>query len=195
MNIILGSQSPRRKEILEYFSLPFTQIASDYDEDNVIFHGDPKAYAIELSQKKAEVLSEKHLNSIIITADTVVYFQGRIFNKPKSSEEAFQMLSELSNQWHQVYTAVTVQHNGTPFSGIEETKILFHPLTHKQIRLYHENCSFLDKAGAYAIQQAGNIIVKHIDGCYYNVMGLPINILKELLSKVGIDLWEFLKPC
>lgn len=195
MDIILGSQSPRRKEILEYFDLTFRQIASDYDEGNVIFRNDPKAYAIELSQKKGAVLAEKHPGSIIITADTIVYFQGRIFNKPRSSEEAFQMLSALSNHWHQVFTAVTVQQNGTHFSGIEETKILFQPLTPEQIHLYHKSCSFLDKAGAYAIQQAGNMVVKHIDGCYYNVMGLPINVLKELLSKIGIDLWKFLKPC
>jgi septum formation protein len=195
MDLILGSQSPRRKEILSYFSLPFRQIASDFDESLVPFTGDPRAYAEELSQKKAEALHTLYPASTIITADTVVYFDGKLLNKPKSQEEAFHMLEMLSGRWHHVFTAVTVQHNGKPHSKVEETKILFHPLTPEQILSYHAACSYLDKAGAYAIQYSGNIIVKHIDGCYYNVMGLPINVLKELLFKVGIDLWKFLKPC
>ncbi len=195
MDLILGSQSPRRKEILSYFSLPFRQIASSFDESLVAFTGDPIAYAQELSQKKGEVLSALYPKSIIITADTVVYFNGKLFNKPKSEEEAFEMLTQLSGHWHHVFTAVTVQHDGRSYSKAEETKILFKALTADQIRAYHSTCSYLDKAGAYAIQNSGNVIVKHIDGCYYNVMGLSINVLEELLSKIGIDLWKFLKPC
>jgi septum formation protein len=93
-----------------------------------------------------------------------------------------------------VFTAVAILKLGTVLFGVEETKILFHPLTDEQIHLYHQSCSFLDKAGGYAIQQAGSIPIARIDGCYYNVMGLPVNTTKELLLKVGIDLWKHLKP-
>ena len=194
MRLILGSQSPRRKEILSFFAVPFVQIPSAFDESSVPFLGNPVDYVQELSLKKGQTLAQSFPNDILLTADTVVYFQGNIYNKPKNTAEAFEMLKQLSGQWHQVFTAVTISKLGEIFSGIEETKILFHSLTDNQIRLYHQSCDFLDKAGAYAIQQAGSIPIARIDGCYYNVMGLPINTTRELLLKAGIDLWKHLKP-
>jgi septum formation protein len=194
MRLILGSQSPRRKEILSFFAIPFVQIPSAFDENTVPFCGNPAQYAGELSLKKAQALAQTFPDDVILTADTVVYFEKNIYNKPKDRAEAFDMLKTLSGQWHQVFTAVTVFKSGTAHSGCEETKILFHQLTDEQIRLYHQSCEFLDKAGGYAIQQAGSIPIARIDGCYYNVMGLPINTAKELLFKAGIDLWKHLKP-
>ena len=191
--MILGSSSPRRREILNYFSLPFEQIPSDFDEDTVIFGGDPQKYACTLAEKKAEVLAERFPEDWILTADTIVYFKGKLYNKPKDASEAFQFLSELSGNWHQVFTALTIQKGAVRHTAIEETKILFHPLTPQQIRAYHEHCSCLDKAGGYAIQQGGCVIVASIVGCYYNVMGLPVNTLQQVLLKAGIDLWKFLK--
>jgi len=194
MRLILGSQSPRRKEILNFFAIPFVQIPSSFDEKNVPFKGDPAQYALELSSKKAQSLAEKFPNDLIISADTVVFFEGNIYNKPRDEAEAFSMLQKFSGKWQQVYTAHTVQKNNEAYSGFEETKILFNPLTDEQIRLYHDKCPSLDKAGAYAIQQGGSILVSKIDGCYYNVMGLSVNTLRELLSKFDIDLWKHLKP-
>ncbi len=194
MRLILGSQSPRRKEILNFFAIPFVQIPSAFNEEIIDFEGDPKQYAQELSTKKAQELAKTFPEDIILTADTVVYFEGNIYNKPKDEIEAHDMLKKLSGHWHQVFTAVTILKPRKLFSGIEETKILFHPLTDEQIHLYHQSCTFLDKAGGYAIQQAGSILIARIDGCYYNVMGLPINTTKELLLKAGIDLWKHLKP-
>lgn len=193
MRLILGSQSPRRKEILSFFAIPFVQIPSCFDEESVLFEGDPARYALELSSKKAQSLAEKFPNDLIISADTVVFFEGNIYNKPRDEAEAFSMLQKFSGKWQQVYTAHTIQKNNEAYSGFEETKILFNPLTDEQIRLYHNHCSSLDKAGAYAIQQAGSILVSKIDGCYYNVMGLSVNTLRELLSKFGVDLWAHLK--
>ena len=194
MRLILGSQSPRRKEILGFFAYPFVQIPSAFDEDLVVFQGNPSQYAQELSLKKARELATRFPDDVILTADTVVYFDGKIYNKPKSEMEAFSMLRTLSGNWQHVFTAVTVHKQGIFHSGFEETKILFNPLTDDQIRLYHKSISFLDKAGGYAIQQAGSILISRMDGCYYNVMGLPVNTVKELLLKAGIDLWRFLKP-
>lgn len=193
MSIILGSQSPRRKEILNYFSLPFQQIPSNFDEETILFLGDPHAYALAIAQKKGEDLLSRFPNDLILTADTVVYFDGNVYNKPKDREEATRFLSILAGQWHSVFTALTLRSKNGVHFGVEKTDILFNPLTDEQIQIYLDHCHFLDKAAGYAIQQTGSIIVQKINGCYYNVMGLPINLLKSLLLKENIDLWHYLK--
>ncbi|MBS0606015.1 MAG: septum formation protein Maf [Verrucomicrobia bacterium] len=194
MRIILGSQSPRRKEILSYFTLSFEQVPSHFDEDTVLFSGDPIQYSLELAQKKSDELSKRFSSDMIITADTVVYFNGKIYNKPKDLEEAHRMMRELSGNWHYVYTAVSIRQGNIHLAETEETKIRLHELTPEQIHQYHSHCSPLDKAAGYAIQKSGSIIVDRIEGCYYNVMGFPVNTLRKLLSQMGIDLWRYLKP-
>lgn len=194
MRIILGSQSPRRKEILSYFTLPFEQIPSHFDEESVLFSGDPVAYVLELSQKKNEQLAKRFPQDLIITADSVVYCHRQIYNKPRDLSEAKKMLQELAGNWHHVYTAVSVQQGAVHLADVEETKVLFHKLTPEQIELYLAHCSPMDKAAGYAIQKSGCIIVDRIDGCYYNVMGFPINTLHKLLLPMGINLWQYLKP-
>jgi septum formation protein len=191
--LILGSKSPRRKEILSYFSLPFRQESSDYDERLIPFDGDPKKYACTIAEKKAESLIDRFPDQILITADTIVFCKNKIFHKPETEEEAIKMLFELSGSWHQVFTAVCVRKGNQFFTEAEETKILLHSLTEKQIKSYHQHFYFADKAGGYAIQEAGAIVVKKIEGCFYNVMGLPITTLRTLLLEVGVDLWDFLK--
>ncbi|NDD58361.1 MAG: septum formation protein Maf [Chlamydiae bacterium] len=191
--IILGSQSPRRKEILNFFSIPFTQVASHFDEASIPMHSDPASYAKLLATKKAEVLQEQFKNKIILCADTVVYHQKKIYNKPSDKKEAKQFLSELSGSWHEVITALCVVFGDKIICEVETTQILFNPLSEDQIESYLSHFAFSDKAGGYAIQQGGGIIVKKIEGCYYNVMGLPINTLAKVLKEVDIDLWKHLK--
>ncbi len=195
MRLILGSQSPRRKEILNFFSIPFVQIPSTFDEKSVLFKGDPEKYALELSQEKAQEITNRFPNDLILTADTIVFFEGTIYNKPKDEEEAFRMKRALSGKWHTVFTALTVQKNNVTYSKCEETKILFNHLTDEQIQLYNKHCAILDKAGGYAIQGSGSILIARMEGCYYNVMGLPVNTLSQLLEKFNIDLWKHLKEC
>lgn len=191
--IVLGSQSPRRKEILSYFTLPFVQTSSDYDESSVPFNGDPKIYVNELSKEKGLSIQPQHPDHIILTADTIVFREGKLYGKPIDEKDAFQCLSELVGHWHSVYTGVTIIHQNSVFQGVEETKVLFNPLTDDEIRHYHRQIHWKDKAGGYAIQMAGGLLVKRIDGCYYNVMGLPINTVRKLLLEVGIELWYHLK--
>lgn len=191
--IILGSQSPRRKEILSYFSLPFEQATPPFNEESVPFAGDPAAYVCDISLGKAESLQKQFPEAIIVTADTTVYREGKIYGKPVDEHQAFEFLSELVGQWHSVFTGVTVKTKHDTYSAAEETRVLFNPLTPEQIRHYHKKLHWSDKAGGYAIQMAGGLIVRKIDGCYYNVMGLPINTLKDLLNNIGIELWEYLK--
>jgi septum formation protein len=190
--IILGSTSPRRREILGYFSLPFQAVAPPFDEEAIPFQGNPEAFVCTLSQGKAKSLLPSYPGSIILTADTVVYANGKIYGKPKTPEEACRSLSELTHKWHTVYTGVTVIKEGKIFNQAEATQVLFNDLTTPQIEHYIAHTHWADKAGGYAIQLAGGLIVRKIDGCYYNVMGLPINTVAALLKKAGIELWNFL---
>lgn len=191
--LILGSQSPRRKEILNYFSLPFEQVSSSFDEEAVPFSGDPIAYVTSLSAGKAEALSAIYPNDWLLTADTIVWKDGKLYGKPRNNDEAFQFLSELAGNWHSVFTGVTLRKGQQKWNQTEETKVLFNTLTPAEIRHYYTKLHLSDKAGGYAVQMAGGLAIKKIDGCYYNVMGLPINTVRSLLLNAGIDLWDYLK--
>ena len=193
MELILGSQSPRRKEILEYFDLPFQQASSDFDEDSIPFSGTPADYTITLAKGKKEILARQFPDALILTADTVVYKEGIIYGKPINDLQAMEFLRELSGKWHSVYTGINVYFQGKEFHDVTETRVLFNSLNEDQIRAYNKKLHYTDKAGGYMIQQAGGIIVKRIEGCYYNVMGLSINSLKNLLLNFGIDLWNHLR--
>lgn len=190
--LILGSQSPRRREILSYFSLPFEQVSSSYDEESVPFFGNPEAYVSAISKGKASALLPRFPNDIILTADTIVYKNGKVYGKPLSEAEAINSFSELAGAWHTVYTGVTVQRGGESYEQVEATRVLFNALNLEQIRHYISRIEWADKAGGYAIQMAGGLIVNRIEGCYYNVMGLPINTVHALLKRVGIELWDYI---
>jgi septum formation protein len=191
--LILGSQSPRRMEILSFFSFPFTVITSNFDENEIPFEGDPIRYVCEIAKGKAQTLAQQFPEAMILTADTTVHKDGKIYGKPNDSEEAFQALSELAGQWHSVFTGVTLFSENQIWSASEETRVLFNPLSPQEICHYHKKFHWSDKAGGYSIQMGGGLAVKKIDGCYYNVVGLPINSVRELLLKVKIDLWDYLK--
>lgn len=193
MQLILGSQSPRRREILSYFNLPFKQVSSHFDEDSIPFQGNPQEYVRILAEKKGDSLIHQFPSSIILTADTIVYKEGRIFGKPRNEEEAYEFLKELSGQWHHVFTGLSVYSKGQKFQALEETRVLFHSLTEEQMQIYHHIHAFADKAGGYMIQGSGSLVVKRIEGCYYNVVGLPINALVSVLSQAGVNLWKYLK--
>lgn len=193
MRFILGSSSPRRKEILSYFDLPFEQVSSDFDERMISFSGDPRSYAIALAEGKAHSLKGFYDNALVLTADTIVYREGKIYHRSKDDAEAFEILSELVGKWHSVFTAVAIMYEGKIISDIEETRVLFNDLTPEEMRDYIANMHLRDKAGSYTVQFAGGIIVQRIEGCYTNVIGLPINTVRKLLQKVNINLWKHLK--
>lgn len=192
-HLILGSQSPRRKEILSFFSYPFKTVTSNFDEDRVSFQGDPAAFVCEIATGKAKALALQYPQDIILTADTTVYREGKNYGKPQHAEEAFSALSELAGKWHSVFTGVTLIKEDQLWSAFEETRVLFNALTPEEIQHYHKKLHWSDKAGGYAIQMAGGLAIKKIDGCYYNAMGLPINTVRQLLLNVNIDLWDYLQ--
>ena len=191
--IILGSQSARRKEILDFFALPFKQIGSGFDEGQILYKKNPLDYVKTLSAAKASCLADHYSDQLILTADTIVHRKGEVFEKPTSDKEAIAMLKTLSGKWHEVFTSVTLQKNAIQWTEVQTTRVLFHRLSNEQITRYHAVFQNHDKAGGYAIQQAGSIIVKEIEGCFYNVMGLGINALATTLQKFEIDLWDYLK--
>ncbi len=193
MHIILGSTSPRREEILNFFSIPFTKVPSQFDEDSIIFDDNPAKYVETLALKKAEALSTQYANSPILTADTTVYCEGKIYNKPKDKKEAIQFLQELSGKWHSVFTGCALFFQNKTETCSEETRIRFREVSELQIEKYLECINFLDKAGAYAIQQSGSVLVEKIEGSYYNVMELPLLPLERLLKTINIDIWNHLK--
>ncbi len=193
MKIVLASLSPRRKKILSFFNLPLEIVTPFFEEIHEKIVKDPKTYAINIAINKAKSISSKYKDRIILAADTIVVCNNKLYPKPRNEIEAYTMLEELQGTAHYVYTGVCVLKNDTIFTKAEETKVHFHKLTKKQIKKYHSHFYFMDKAGGYAIQDGGSIIVKKIDGCFYNIMGMPINTTRELLLEMGIDLWDFLK--
>ena len=185
--IILASASPRRKEILEKTGLKFKVDASDYEEE-INYSLRPHELARFLSREKAKAIVNKYTNALIIAADTFIVFKDKILGKPHTEEEAKRMLNMLNNNTHSVITGFTIidTNDNKKLSGSVETKVYFKKLTMKEIESYINSKEPLDKAGAYAIQGLGAVIVKKIEGDYFNVMGLPLSTLMESLKKFGI---------
>lgn len=186
--IILASASPRRKEILGTTGLKFGVCESDYEEDLSI-KKDPRRLARFLSRKKAEAVAHKYRDSIIIAADTFIVFRGRLLGKPHTAKEAEKMLGMLNGKAHSVITGFTVLDTGSnkTVSRSVETKVYFKNLTKVEIKAYVRSKEPLDKAGAYAIQGTGAILIEKIEGDFFNVVGLPLCALIESLKKFGIN--------
>jgi len=186
--IILASTSPRRKELLEKTKLPFTVKASDYKE-NLNLNLKPRVPAKHLSLGKASAVASKCKKSIVIGADTFIVFKGKILGKPQTEKEAFEMLKRLSGDAHSVITGFTIIDSDTKqtISKSVETKAFFRKLTNKEINNYVKSKEPLDKAGAYAIQGLGAVLVEKIDGDYFNVVGLPLNAVVQCLRVFGVD--------
>lgn len=178
--LVLASTSPRRKEILKQILIPFTIRKQTFDE-SVVQSLDPAQKAEKLALLKAKHTPIQMPNEVILTADTVVAFNGKIFEKPKDEQEAFMMLSTLSGNTHDVYTGVSLRTNTKQISFVEKTSVEFWELTEEEIYDYMGTKEPFDKAGAYGIQGQGAVLVKRIIGDYFNVVGLPISrVVREL---------------
>ncbi|SHH30766.1 Maf family protein [Thermosipho atlanticus] len=182
MKIILASNSPRRIELLKKLQLQFKIQPPNIDEE--INEKDPIKHVLTLSKLKAENVF-KDFNSIVIGADTIV-FHKEIFGKPKDYLDAYNMLKSLSGTWHEVFTGVTILLKNESISFFERTKVKFKKLSDELIKYYLSTGEPFDKAGAYAIQGLGSILIEKIDGDFYNVMGLPISKLWDVLWNRGI---------
>jgi septum formation protein len=185
--LILASKSPRRKHLLEQTGLKFSVIPSDFDESSVAM-SDPAAYVRALAEFKALDISQKHPDSWIIGADTIVLIDNQILGKPGSNDEAREMLKRLSGKSHQVFTGYCIccREKKQLFSETVKTEVHFKELRLAEIDWYIETGEPLDKAGAYAIQGVGSFLVRSIDGSYTNVVGLPVCEVIEFLIKQGV---------
>ena len=180
--IILASQSPRRAEILRMIGVNFKVESSNIHED-INQKIKQNEIPINLSKAKAEKVSHKYPDKIIIGADTVVVFNKKIFGKPKDTNESKKMLKALSGNCHEVITGVTIMNKklGIVKTFSETTKVFVQKIPTKQIEFYVNNYNTLDKAGSYGIQEWFSVWIKKINGCYYNVMGLPVSKLYRYL--------------
>ena len=188
MKIILASQSPRRRELLARMGLEQFEIRPASGEETASPDLPPARLVEELSRQKAlEIARTGGAQDVVIAADTVVAADGRVLGKPHSREEAREMLRLLSGRTHTVYTGVTVRQGDRERTGHEATDVVFRPLTPEEIDAYVDTGEPMDKAGAYGIQGRGCVLVEGIRGDYYNVMGLPVCRLYEILREFGVE--------
>jgi len=187
MDIILASQSPRRRELLSQMGLTYRVEAADIDE-----HMDralpPDALVEAISAEKAAAVARiEGAGPLIIAADTVVVLDGAVLGKPRDEHDARAMLERLSGREHQVYTGFTVRQGKEILTRSERTDVRFRALSEAEIRAYAATGEPMDKAGAYGIQGLGALLVEGIRGDYFNVMGLPVCRLSLTLKRFGVD--------
>lgn len=186
MNLILASASPRRQELLQMLGLTFTVTTADIDETMDPAKG-AEAEVARICQAKAEaVLPRTGPDTVIIAADTIVCIDNRILGKPHTPDEAKEMLRMLSGRTHQVRTGVTVCSHEKVITEVDTTGVRFRALSDSEIDAYVKTGEPMDKAGSYGIQGRASIFAEALDGDYFNVMGLPLCRLSQILQQFGI---------
>ena len=185
--IILASGSPRRKSLLESIGLNFTVYSPDVDESHKPDE-EPSELCRRLSRLKAEAGASVYADAVIIAADTIVVIDGEILGKPSGREDAAKMLRKLSGREHEVITGVSVAYGGRVATEDVHTLVKFRELSESEIAAYLETGEPFDKAGAYAVQGKGALLIEGINGDYYNVVGLPLCTLGKMLGTLGVKL-------
>lgn len=180
---ILASQSPRRRQLLGELVKEFAVIPST--EEEVMIGSTPREIVSSLALQKAQSVAKNHPSDVVLGSDTIVVFEGKILGKPKTEGEAFETLSALSGKQHSVLTGVSLIKDGKAYCAVEETIVVFNALTKEEILAYIATGSPMDKAGSYGIQDEG--IVSHYFGSYTNVVGLPIETVKDLLKQAEVE--------
>ncbi|WP_163526481.1 Maf family protein [Halobacillus ihumii] len=183
-DLILGSASPRRKDLLLQAGFSFEVRSSSVNE---VISEDlkPEDVVQNLAEQKNEAISRSP-NEVVVTADTIVYMGGQLIGKPKNEDEAYSMLKQLSGNCHKVYTGVSIRDSRLWVSFAASTNVNFWTLSHDQIEWYLSKQESLDKAGGYGIQGSGALLVEKIEGDYFNIVGLPISRLTRELAAFKI---------
>lgn len=189
MSIVLASGSPRRRELLQMLGVPDLKICPAVGEEKTAPDLGPGETVCALSRAKAEEVAAKFgSDDVIIAADTIVWCDGKVFGKPHTEENAEKMLSALSGRAHEVYTGITVIKGEKIISEAECTRVRFRPLEKDEITAYIASGEPMDKAGAYGIQGKASLFAEGIEGDYFNVMGLPLCRLGQMLKTIGVHL-------
>ena len=173
MGLILASSSPRRKRILSDLGYNFECLSPNIDESN-INNLKPIDYVLNISEKKAFHVWKSNKNSYVLSGDTIIDFMGEIIGKPSSYRDAFKIIQALSNKTHSVISGLTLYYEKKAINIYDKTNVTFKDLSENTIQNYIESFDVLDKAGAYNIEDAENILIKNIDGCYNNIVGFPL---------------------
>jgi len=182
MKIILGSKSPRRKEILEMAGYNFDIVLKDVDEH--VCASSIKEMSMKIAKKKCDAIFQDHQDDIVICADTIVVMDDIVLEKPKDKCDARRMIKAIQNNVHEVYTSLIVKTKNKEYDHLEQTKVYVGPMTDDEIEEYINMKEPYDKAGAYAIQGYFAKYIEKIDGDYYNVMGLPLYKLDKILKEI-----------
>ncbi|MCE5287362.1 MAG: Maf family protein [Pelosinus sp.] len=188
MKLILASASPRRVELLHQMGLEFKIVPSQIIEDNTL-HMPPQELASWQAKAKAVDVASSQASGLVLGADTIVVLNGHVYGKPQSPEMARNMLSDLAGKTHEVITGVALidAENNTQWTDYAVTKVKMAAFADCEIERYVNTGEPLDKAGAYAIQEKGAMLVESITGCYTNVVGLPIPLVYKLLKNAGMN--------
>jgi len=185
LEVILASQSPRRRDLLDLIGI--THVVRPADIDESVLPGEaPVPHCERLARTKAATLAAQAPASVVIAADTIVVLDDAILGKPTDVTEARATLARLSGRTHTVHTAMAVAHQGRTVSAVESVQVTFRALTADEIAAYVATGEPMDKAGAYGIQGYGATIVERIDGDYFSVMGLGLRRLVALLAELGL---------
>ena len=189
MSIVLASGSPRRKELLEMLGVRDLKIIPAKGEEKAEAGLAPDRLVMALASHKArEVAALCGKGDLVIAADTIVWQYDRVFGKPHSEAEAAEMLRSLSGAEHEVYTGVSVIRNGQELLRADRSVVRFRELSEREIAAYIASGEPMDKAGAYGAQGKAALFVEHIDGDFFNVMGLPLCMLGQMLKEQGVEL-------
>ena len=186
--IILASASPRREQLLRQVGCEFQVLPSAVEENNEADLLPEELVQAHARAKAQDIVRQVSEEEIVIGADTIVVLDGKVYGKPGNVEEVCRMLSELAGRTHSVWSGIAVAGKGQCFTDAVETRVTLSTLTPEQIRRYAATGEPLDKAGAYAVQGLGAVFVEHIEGCYFNVVGLPLQALSRLLTRAGVEL-------
>lgn len=184
--IYLASKSPRRRQLLKQLNLKFKTFSVE-TEEKVKRYESPHEAVLRIANEKMDLAKESVKRGILITADTIVFLDNRVLGKPKDEKDAFRMLMKLSGRTHQVFSAYCIHNTSTgiTISEFVKTDVTFRKLTEKEILDYIKTGSPMDKAGAYGIQDDfGAVFVDKINGCYYNVVGLPLSKFYHALIRI-----------
>ncbi len=190
MRIILASRSPRRRECLRDLGLHFTAVdpGEDYAPEHaeVLTEAQAAQFALDAALHKGAEVAHKHADALVISADTIVFFGGRIYGKPKGVDDARKALRALYGRTHVVITALALFIGDERASGYERTEVTFGTLSEAEETAFIELAQVMDKAGSYAIQGVGGVLVTGVCGDYFNVVGMPVNLLDRLMKQAGL---------